>query len=374
MAAPAATPPVALPSPNVNQGGVALPFRRATIERNTILIQDSNVVTASTIPIDRTIEGTGFLYAIRLKLVCTTSANAATVAFAEDGPYSALGSVVLRDVNGEVVNCPSGWYMYLANLVDRNYSNRWIDQSTETVITSGSGGTGGSFTIFIDVPLGTNRRDLLGILGNQDRAQKYQLRTDMNPSASIYSTPPTNPGTLVINRYYQSYSVPMPVGPNGARQAVLPDNYGTVHFTTVTTNEATPLGGSTVNHYLRRLGNTIRWMALVFRSNGTRANVETNRPTQITFRAGDDTIFTEDYAYRRSLMYERFGFDMPPGVLVYDAIHDFSGDAGFEVGDDYYHTQSLTQAEFDVTYPAGYGSTNNSLTIVTDDLAYSQPA
>lgn len=159
MAAPAATPPVALPSPNLNQGGVQLPFRRATIERNQILIQDSNPMGASTIPIDRTIEGTGFLYAVRLKVVCTTSGNAATVAFAEDGPWNSLASIVLRDVNGEVVNCPSGWYMYLSNLIDRNYSNRWVDQSTETTIVTGAGATGGSFTIWIDVPCGTNRRD-----------------------------------------------------------------------------------------------------------------------------------------------------------------------------------------------------------------------
>jgi hypothetical protein len=154
---------------------------------------------------------------------------------------------------------------------------------------------------------------------------------------------------------------------------VLQPGYGTLHFTTVTTSDASPLGGSTVNHYLRRIGNTIRFIILVFRSNALRASAETNAPTLLTFKAGDDTIFTETWAYRKSLMFERYGFDMPSGVLVYDTMHDFGPFSGFEVGDDYYHTQALVNAQFQISYPAGYGATGNSLTIVTDDLVYAAP-
>lgn len=370
-----ATPPVVMQGPQVtSQQAARVPWRRATVERSNILPSEQGSVSAAYQPIERTIEGTGFLYKVRLRLVATTAANAATVAFAEDAPWNALGLMTLRDPNGELVNVPNGWYQYVANLAQRNYSNRWLDQSAlSSIVTGVGGGLGGSFTQFFDFAVGINRRNLLGVVGNQDRAIKYTLRTDINASSSIYTTPPTTLPTYVLEKYYESYSVPLPVGPNGVQQQVLPPGYGTLHFTTVTTSDASPVGGSTVNHYLRRIGNTIRFIILVFRSNLLRANAEANPATLVTFKAGDDTIFTETWAYRKALMYERYGFDWPAGCLVYDTMHDFDNTAGFEIGDDYYHTQALVNAQFQVAYPAGFGSTGNSLTIVTDDLVYAAP-
>jgi hypothetical protein len=381
MPAATATPPVMMQGPAVtgasgsNGKAPLIPFRRATVERSNILPGESQLLGAAYTSIERTIEGTGFLYAIRLQITATTSANAATVVFNEDAPWNALGLITLRDPNGELVNVPNGFYLYLANLVQKNYANRWLDQSTQSLITTGvGGGSGGSFTQFLDVLVGTNRRDLTGIVGNQDRSVKYTLRTDINPSTLIYGTPPTSLPTLAINKWLETYSVPLPVGPNGVQQQVLPDGYGTLHFTTVTTSDAMPLGGSTVNHYLRRIGNTIRFIILVFRSNSLRATAEANAPTMITFKVGDDTVFTETWQNRKTKMYERFGFDFPSGVLVYDALHDFSSDAGFELGDDYYHTQALVNAQFQITYSAGFGNTANSLVFLTDDLVYNPPS
>src|SRR5215472_6191920 len=380
MPAGTATPPVMMQGPAVTGPGASngkapiIPFRRATVERSTILPGESQLLGASYTSIERTVEGTGFLYAIRLQITATTSGNAATVAFAEDAPWNALGLITLRDPNGELINVPNGFYLYLANLAQKNYANRWLDQSTQSVLTTGGGATGGSFTQYFDVLVGTNRRDLTGIVGNQDRAVKYTLRTDINASSLIYSTPPTTLPTMVVNKWLETYSVPLPIGPNGVQQQVLPDGYGTLHFTTVTTSDATPLGGSTVNHYLRRIGNTIRFIILVFRSNGLRSAAETNGASLITFKVGDDTVFTETYASRKAKMYERYGFDWPAGVLIYETLHDFSSDAGFELGDDYYHTQALVNAQFQITYPAGFGSTGNSLTFLTDDLVYNPPS
>jgi hypothetical protein len=381
MPAATATPPVMMQGPAVTGPGSSngraplIPFRRATVERSNILPGESVLLSPAYTSLERTIEGTGFLYNVRLQITATTAGNAATVVFAEDAPWNALGLITLRDPNGELINLPNGFYLYLANLAQKNYANRWLDQSTQSLITPGVGaGLGGSFQQYFDVLVGTNRRDLTGIVGNQDRSVKYTLRTDVNPGSVIYTTPPTTLPTMLVNKWLETYSVPLPVGPNGVQQQVLPDGYGTLHFTTVTTSDAAPLGGSTVNHYLRRIGNTIRFIVLVFRSNNLRATAETNAPSLITFKVGDDTVFTETYANRKTKMYERYGFDFPSGVLVYDALHDFSSDAGFELGDDYYHTQALVNAQFQITYPAGFGSTANSLVFLTDDLVYNPPS
>jgi len=67
-------------------------------------------------------------------------------------------------------------------------------------VVTGAGATGGSYRFHLWVPVGLNRRDLRGVLGNQDRAQKYSLRTDIASGTGaaggpLYVTAPTTLGT-----------------------------------------------------------------------------------------------------------------------------------------------------------------------------------
>ena len=381
---PAVAPPAG------NRSEKMVPFRRATTFRTTQVTSSAgtNVGTPSA-SYDVIIEGSGFIYAIDLEVAITTSANAAAVAYGEDAPWSFLGSVVFRDVNGELVNL-SGFNLRLANLYGgwRSTPSEWDNYTIPPVTASalskdalvaqlvaGSGGTGGSARMHLYVPIGLNRRSLWGILGNQDRAQKYSLRTDTISAAatasgptSFYTTAPTTQGTYVINRMYENYAVPAPSDANGHKQQQIPDKFGIINFLTQAVNPSAPNGGSAINHYLPRLGNTIRTITLVLRSAGTRAAAETNAPTRLQFNLGDTPIFVETPQYRRLLMWERYGFDAPQGVYNFDAITDFNWSAGYELGDDYLWTSGLVNAQFIVSYPAGFGASNNTLTVVTGDM------
>jgi hypothetical protein len=359
----------------------SVPFRQATTERvQRLALVTGQVLAGSQQSIQNTIDGSGYMYGVDLFVNApVTDNNVAVVAYNEDAPYNALSSVILNDVNGEVLNL-TGFELYLANLVNRDYAVNAATLSADAYINAlvtGAVPTGGTFRFPLRVPVGINRRDLTGILGNQDRSQQYTLRTDLAPSTAVYATPPdvTLP-TPQIQRFYESYSVPMATSPAGQPQQQLPDTYGTIRMTTSSQFEAAPLGGSTVNHYVRRIGQTVRWHALVFRINGGRAAVESdaNRPTNIAFRVGDETIFNESYAYRRARMFEQFGFDFPAGVLVYAFDQDFTGAAGYEMGDDYLHTQLVQNMQYEITYPAGFGSTGNSLVLITDDMMSRTPS
>jgi hypothetical protein len=364
-----------LQTPNVNPPSKqVVPFRKATTERTTILVGDTIAIAASLTKNERILEGSGFIYGVMLHATATASGNSASVTFGEDGPWNAFDTIVFGDVNGDLVNV-QGWEAYLADLINRQYAVRYLDASQYVGTTPGAGGAGGSFEIWTRVPVAINRRDLLGIVANQDRAQKYRLRNDVAASGVIYGVAPTALPNLVIERYYENYSVPLPTGPNGEVQQIVPDSFGTLSFLTSTTAAEAPNGAGTVNHFLRRIGNTVRWVALVWRINGSRTSVEVaaNQPTSIRFRVGEDQIFIETYRYRKTRMFEQWGFDFPNGVIVYDAIHDFAAAAGFELGDDYYATQALVNAQFEVVYPAGFGSTNNTLRFLTSDLMYVQP-
>lgn len=353
----------------------SVPFRLATLERVETLPAESQVMTASQQAIQRVIEGTGYLFGVLLDVVTTTAANAAVTAFFEDAPQSALASVILSDPSGDAVNL-AGFDLFLANLAHKNYSFRDTEASTEIfATTTGAGATGGSFQFQLRVPAGINRKTLLGILGNQDRSVKWSLRTDIasggaSASGPVYTTAPTTLGTMVINKFNENYAVPPAVGPAGPQQ-IMPDGFGTLAFLTSTIDSAAPIGGSTVNHYLRRIGNTIRYIILVFRINGVRATVNTvaNNPSRIQLKIGDTDLFNESWRYRRGEMFRRYGFDWPNGVLVYDALHDFVPGAGNELGMDWWNTQNVNTAQFIITYPAGFGSTNNTLKFITSDLA-----
>jgi hypothetical protein len=240
---------------------------------------------------------------------------------------------------------------------------------------------GGNFRFPVRVPVATNRRDLLGILANQDRAQKYSLRTDIAASGAVFGTAPSSLPTVAINKFYEQYSVPLPTAPDGSPQDIFPAHFGSVHFHTQTVSESAPSNGSTVNHYVRRIGNTVRWLGLVFRSatSGSatpiRGNADLNPPTLLRLKLGEDSIVSETWNYRRGIMFERFGFDLPRGVVIYDYIHDFGPFSGFELGDDLVHSQALVNAQFQVTYPATGSTwqTGSTLTLVTSDLIFSEP-
>ncbi len=362
-------PSIVGPSTDAPQQGM-IPFRRATTERIDQLQVITGTLGTTIQKNEQTIDGSGLLAGVDLDVQVTSSGNAAAVAFAEDAPYNILNSVVLHDVSGEVINLP-GYSLYLANKYGGWTPGKPAETSADTNIyqlVSGTAANGGSFRFHLWAPTVWNRRTLMGLLGNQDRAQRYALRTDIDTLSTLYTTAPTAAPSFTLTKHYWNFAVPAAQNQFGIAQQQLPSTFGVLPFITQTTSESAPQGGSTVNHYIKRLGNTVRLIILVFRSNGSRATAEANLPTKIQLKLGDVTIFTETPAMRRRIMWDRYNFDAPAGVLVYDWTTDLDNRAGAELGDDWQWTQAIVQAQFAITYPSGFGSTNNSLTFVTLDM------
>ena len=352
-----------------------IPFRRATTPRTAIVAPTTGTMSVSQQPTQIVMEGTGYMIGIGLDVTVTTAGNAAATAYNEDAPWNFFSSIVLNDVSGELTNL-DGYMQYLFNVYGGYVApGTLLRASTDTTLynlVSGAGATGGSLRFHLLLPVAINTRNFLGLVGNQDRAVKYQLRDDINASTAIYSVAPTNPGSINVQRTYYSVTVPGQVNAQGIAQQIRPPKFGVQHFQTQMMSPSAPQGGSTVNHFLARLGNTIRLLVLVFRSNGSRATAESNLPTRVQFLIGDTNIFTESAAERRWIMYNRYGFDTTAaaaqGVLVYDFLEDVINQAGSEIGLDYLWSNGVVNAQFQITYPAGFGSTNNSLIIGTDDL------
>ncbi len=368
--------PAAMPITEGEQPTAAglVPFRRATTFRTSRLQSTTGInLTAAEQQVNVQLEGSGYVWGIDLEVDVETAANAAVVAYHEDAPWSVFTSIIFADVNGELVNL-DGFSLRLAAI----YGGWQLNDdavATDPLVyerVTGAVARGGSFHFHMPVPVGVSQRTLLGILGNQDRAQKYSLRSNIAAGGvgGIYTTAPTNPGAVTIERHYLNYAVPAPTNAQNVPQEVMPPKFGVLSFLTRTVSPSPPVSSGTVNHFLARLGNTIRLLILVFRDgNGAtaRTDAEANMPTSIRFLLGDTPIFSETVGLRRKLMWDRYGFNAPAGVLAYDFITDILRRAGDELGDDYIFSNGLVNAQFEITYPAGWAA-NSSLTIITSDL------
>jgi hypothetical protein len=355
----------------VNGPGGQIPFRRATTGRTgQIATTGPQAMTAAQQVVELPVDGSGFVYGIKLNVRAVAAANAANVTFLEDAPYSALASIIFQDVTGETHNA-DGFSLHLAELYGGwQPTNQEVSADTNVFQrVAGNVPNGGSFAFTQLIPIGINERDLIGLLGNEDRAQRYFIRNDIAASGAVYGTAPTALPNVTISRSYESYTVPAPTNSRGQRQETLPPKWGVIHCITRAVSPTVPAGGGTVPHYLPRLGNTIRNLICVFRSNGSRLTAEANAPTRVALYIGDVPLYIDTWQAIRDRMFDQYGFDAPNGVIVYSFLHDFiSPRAGAELMEDYLWTQQVTQAYLEVTYPAGFGSTNNSLTFITDDL------
>jgi hypothetical protein len=357
-----------------------VPFRRASQRKDMIGMQQTTVQSAIPQPLNHDVEGTGYLDSVDLDVVVTSAGNGNAVTVLADAPWNVLQEISFKAIGPELITL-SGYDLFLANLYGGFGINPGLGAAPtvtadpmvcETPVL-GAGGTGGSYRFTLRLPMALNARSMLGILGNQDQGTKYSVRKVIAPIAAVYNQAPTNAPTINVNSYYNYMSIPAPSDNFGRQQEQVPPAYGVLHLVNSLRSEAAVLTGTTSNHYLRQLGNTSRVMILVWRlANGARSDLPlytlaTHTDARITFRVGDDVIFSESASHRRKIMWDRYGFDAPAGVLVYDFISDFSHRAGFELGDDYLNTQNIPNAQFEVQYPAFAGGPA-ALQIISDQI------
>lgn len=376
------TTPTAVPglsAPNAAMappGQTSLPFRRAVGPvRTKVSVQDTGTLTTSETPVTDVLPGTGYMSFLdqTVTLVATATGTGPNVALTEDAPWCALSSNVIDDGAAPFINVP-GFDLFLMNIyggTTTRLTTGSTDANVYSPILTGTGTGAGSGSFTLRMPFSINDRDLIGLLGNQDRQTKYNLRSNISASTTIFATAPQTQPQWTISRAYGYVPVPGALSADRRPQETVPPWYGVIHYINSVQSDSVPVPSSTVNHYLHNLNNALRVCILVFRAGtGTtpRATASSNLPTKITFYAGSDPIFTESAAERRYIMYQRYGIDAPAGVLVYDAIRDFSREAGYELGDEYIYLGDLSEAQFEITYPSGF-TAGGSLRFVTSTLA-----
>lgn len=178
--------------PTIKRPGTNLAGVTATIASSTVF---GNALADTQIP------PTTLLRCIYLEVnFNVASGNAATVAFNADMPLGVFSTVNFHDAQGTSIVGPfdsftlamaQKWFGFVNN----------SDPTTSAVysVTSGSGATGGSFTVVFRIPVEVVSRTGVGVQINTDTQSPLVLSLTVATAAAIYGTAPTGASVFTPN-------------------------------------------------------------------------------------------------------------------------------------------------------------------------------
>lgn len=350
---------------------VRVPFTQASREHTEGAFFDATVNPAAFGSGPTTIgpfDVPAFGYARDLLLLVEATGGAAggqNAAAKPDAPWSVIRSIALVDVNGAPIVGPfSGYDLMLAN--------KWGGYAFEGDLTKlpaySAVATSGDFSFLIRVPLEIVAREAYGALANMNASSTYKLQITIADDSDVYSTAPNTLPSVRVRGWLEAWAEPAAQDPQGNPQEQEPSGLGTTQYWSKATYSIAN-GANTVR--LARVGNLIRTLILVFRdSGGAREGDTFADPIQL--HLDGRIVFNEGQLIRRSLMAERYGYqlasianaDADEGVIVYDFSHDFDGKPGGELGELWLPTVQSSRLEI-----VGSFGEAGSLEVITNDIA-----
>jgi hypothetical protein len=216
-----------------------------------------------------------------------TSANAATVAFTEDGVLAVIDTVLFRDTGGEQIFGPFGSYDWAQiNKYGGYQAQGDVRLDTKFLATAGAGGTGGSFHLSLYLPLEISAADSLGAVENRSENSIYRVELTLAASTKVYSTPPTTLPTVEIKTVQDSYTEPVAaMALSGRPVSTAPPAPGTLQYWKQE-NSLVPAATASVL-ITNGIGNGYRNIIFkLIRSAGTRANGEADWPDPLEVTLG----------------------------------------------------------------------------------------
>lgn len=375
MPATITAPPAEQPKDKSKAAALVVPFTRAAKEHIEAFVDVPNLLTATTVqlgPYD--VPAYGYMR----HLVITVDASGgvgggATVAAAEDAPWSSIQEIALLDVNGAPIIGPfSGYDLFLLNKYG-GYGNPSPDPRQSPYFSAVATGVGasGNFRFLLRVPVEVSARDGLGALPNQNAASTYKLRITQAPSSLVYTTAPaTTLPTIRIRAHLEAWTQPTATDLRGNSNAQQPPAVGTTSYWSKTIINV-PSGQQTIR--LPRVGNYIRNLMFVYRDGaGSRATGAGLFPDPAVTMWDTKILESLPRDVWRHYMQQRYDFTaaaeaargLDNGVFVRDFMHDFDGRAGYELRDGWLPTVQSTRLELQGNF-TGAGV----LTVLTNDVS-----
>jgi hypothetical protein len=352
---------------------VLVPFTKASREHSEGAFLDTTVLEATfdagpTQLAPRDVPAFGYMRDILLLVEASGGDDGLTPAVAQaDAPWSVIRSLTLKDVNGQPIVGPiSGYDLMLLNKWggysfdgDPRRSPAFVDVDTN-----------GDFSFILRIPVEIVSRNALGALANMNASSTYKLEITVADDADVYSTPPgTTTPDVRIRAWLEAWAPPGAQDGRGNAQETEPRGLGTTQYSSKATYN-TAVGSNTIR--LARVGNLIRTLIFVVRDDGNDRE-GANAPDPLQIHLDGRIILNEGSLIRRSLMAERYGYELAPittadddeGVFVFDFSHDFDGKPGGELGDLWLPTVQSTRLEVVGSFLNDAGT----LDVLTNDIA-----
>ncbi len=327
----------------------ALPFRAGVQPTELQTYDETRTLLANGITLPTyTIEPTGFLKCLWLEVVGTTSGNDNNVTFAAKGPFNVLDQISFKDaISGDIIGGAqfNGWDLYVANKYGGYTHNDDPKASPVYSATTGTGGTGGSFSFILRVPIELVQRDGVGSLVNKSSSTTYKLFLRLACGASVDGVAPDANPSVRVRVIPESYWDP---DENdrllGRVLTQVPPLNGTTQFWTK--SEYTLQAGA-IAPMLTGVGNLIRNLVFVLEDSNasrTQGDADFPDPFRLKFEANDlmDRLknvwrhrIATDYGYSATV--ETVG-GRDYGVYPKPFTHDFGLKPGAETRRSYLRT------------------------------------
>jgi hypothetical protein len=346
------------------------PFPRASnLKRETGNVDTTKLITTSDQDLGTfDLPATGYARSIVILVSPSVSGSGGSAAAAEDGPFSALKNISVAEPNGSTVPFfNSGYELMLANKFG---GYRFANDPRQSPVFSAINATTGNFTFMLRIPLEITIREALGSLPNQDAASTFKLRMTLAKASDIYSVNPvTTLPTVRVQAWLESWEQPA-AAVGSVPNETTPPAMNTTQFWSVT--PYTQASGQNKTR-LTRMGNYVRNFIFIFRrSASTRANGDSDWPSQITLWYDGRPIDVIDKNVWIQQIYERYGYfgtvdtagARENGVFPYDFCHELIGKVGQETRDLWLETISSTKFEVE-----GNWGNAGTLTVLYNDVA-----
>lgn len=233
MTAPVA--PVARQAPqtapaNNGKATAAVPFPIASLRRARSSFDTGNLALSQNVPAIEVPATGGFARYIEMDVTGTTAANAATVAFQADAPWTALSFIEFLPPSGDPPIVPhSGYQLMLWNKYGAfSQSPPLADprRDPDFFATAGAGATGGSFHFRLRIPFEIDPATGFCSITNSAANKSYLINLIIGTSAALYSTAPTTAPTVRVIGYIYYWDEPASQTRQGSNQVPGPLGLG----------------------------------------------------------------------------------------------------------------------------------------------------
>lgn len=317
----------------------------------------------------------GFLRGAFLLVESNASPNTnAATTFAANGPFNAIDTITLEDVNSAPIVGPlNGFDLYLIN---KYGGYAFVDDPRSSPIylaTTGSSAAGGAFAFALRIPVELVDRDALGALPNKSGTAMFKVRIRLAATATIYGVAPNSTLTVRVRIQQVDWWDPDPTDLKGRPLA---QNPPAVQTTQYWSKAAYAVSAGDMRQQHERVGYLIRnLIGVLYDTSNSRTQGDADWPDPFTIQFEANILFTRLRTLWRHYIAKDYGYtgatpdtaaSRDYGVYPIPFNMDFCHKPGWETRRGYLPTSSAARLEFQGTIG---GSGAHTLVLLTNDVA-----